>query len=213
MISKQSNAARLITLEGSEGAGKTTALKTICKILDNWNIKYICTREPGGEPTAEKIRDILLHSEHLHAKTELLLMFASRNEHIENIIKPALKLGKWVISDRYVDASYAYQGGGRELGFDRVKWLDEFIVADVQADFTVLLDIDPVVGLERIKSRGQADRIEQENMDFFYRITEAYKQKAQLNKNKYAIIDASQSIKKVKSAIESAFQEFKDELL
>jgi len=205
--------SRLITLEGSEGAGKTTALKVICKILDDWNVEYICTREPGGEPTAEKIRDILLHSQHLHAKTELLLMFASRNEHIENVIKPALKMGKWVISDRYVDASYAYQGGGRELGFDRVKWLDEFIVSDVQADFTVLLDIDPAIGLERIKSRGQIDRIEQENMAFFFRIAKAYKHKAQLDRDRYAIIDASQPLEKVTSDIKSAFEEFKVKLL
>lgn len=213
MKQTQSQKARLITLEGSEGAGKTTALKVIRKILENWNIDYICTREPGGEPNAEKIREILLHSEHLHAKTELLLMFASRNEHIENVIKPALKEGKWVVSDRYVDASYAYQGGGRRLGFDRVKWLDDFIVSETQADFTVLLDIDPSIGLERIKSRGQADRIEQENMDFFLRIAEAYRRKAQLDAHKYAVIDASQTIRQVTSNIENAFEQFKEKLL
>ncbi len=205
--------ARLITLEGSEGAGKTTALKTICKILDSWHIEYICTREPGGEPIAENIREILLHSEHLHAKTELLLMFASRNEHIQNVIKPALMQGKWVISDRYVDASYAYQGGGRELGFDVVGWLDKFIVGKVQADFTVLMDIEPEIGLQRIKSRGQADRIEQESIEFFHRITQAYRDKAQLESNRYAVIDASESIKHVKLAIKQAFADKKDDLL
>ena len=120
--------AKLITLEGSEGAGKTTALKTIRKILDGWEVDYICTREPGGEPTAEKIRKILLHSDHLHAKTELLLMFASRNEHIENVIKPALLQGKWVISDRYVDASYAYQGYGRGMDLALIDQLKSFSV-------------------------------------------------------------------------------------
>lgn len=205
--------ARLITLEGSEGAGKTTALKVICGILDKWNIEYICTREPGGEPTAEKIRDILLHSEHLHAKTELLLMFASRNEHIENVIKPALQSGKWVISDRYVDASYAYQGGGRELGFDKVKWLDEFIVADVQADFTMLMDIDPEIGLKRIKVRGQADRIEQESTEFFQRIAQSYRKKAELESHRYAIIDASKTIEQVSASIRQAMLDKKDNLL
>lgn len=205
--------ARLITLEGSEGAGKTTALKTICKILDKWEIEYICTREPGGEPTAEKIRDILLHSEHLHAKTELLLMFASRNEHIQNVIKPALLQGKWVVSDRYVDASYAYQGGGRELGFDIVQWMDEFIVGNVQADFTVLMDIEPEIGLQRIKSRGQADRIEQESIEFFHRITQAYRDKARLEPKRYVVIDASRSIKQVKQEIKRAFADKKDTLL
>ncbi|MFK8011012.1 MAG: dTMP kinase [Marinicellaceae bacterium] len=203
---------QFITLEGSEGAGKTTALKIIQKNLEKWGIDYICTREPGGEPTAEKIRDILLYSDHLHPKTELLLMFASRNEHIENVIKPALKQGKWVISDRYVDASYAYQGGGRELGFNRIKWLDEYIVSDTQADFTVLLDIDPVIGLERIKSRGQIDRIEQESMDFFIRISKAYRKKAKIDSHKYAVIDASQTLKKVAIDIEKALADFKDKL-
>lgn len=205
--------AKFITLEGSEGAGKTTALKVICKILDDWKVDYICTREPGGEPTAEKIRDLLLFSEHLHAKTELLLMFASRNEHIENVIKPALKLGKWVVSDRYVDASYAYQGGGRKLGFEAVKWMDEFIVAEVQADFTLLMDIEPEIGLERIKSRGQTDRIEKEGLGFFKRITQSYRDKAKLNVDKYAVIDASLSIKEVCDKINEVFRIQKEKLL
>ena len=213
MTKQKHQSSRLITLEGSEGAGKTTALQVICKVLDTWNIDYICTREPGGEPTAEKIREILLHSEHLHAKTELLLMFAARNEHIENVIKPALNSGKWVISDRYVDASYAYQGGGRGLGFNRVKWLDEFIVSDMQADLTVLLDIDPMIGLERIKSRGKADRIEQESMEFFVKIAESYREKAQRDSHRYAVIDASQSISDVTVEIEKALNLFKEKLL
>jgi len=204
---------RLITLEGSEGAGKTTAMKSICKILDEWGVDYICTREPGGEPTAEKIREILLNTEHLHAKTELLLMFASRNEHIQNVIKPALAKNQWVISDRYVDASYAYQGGGRELGFDRVKWMDEFIVGEVQADFTILMDIDPKIGLKRIENRGQADRIEQESLEFFQRITQAYRVKALQDSEKYAIIDAAQSIDKVKLSIQQAFAKQQDKLI
>jgi dTMP kinase len=205
--------ARLITLEGSEGAGKTTALKTIRKILDSWDLDYICTREPGGEPTAEKIREILLHSDHLHAKTELLLMFASRNEHIENVIRPALQSGKWVISDRYVDASYAYQGGGRKLGFETIKWMDEFIVGDIQADLTILMDIEPEIGLKRIKSRGVKDRIEQESLEFFQRITQAYRDKAQLDPHKYAVIDAANSIKQVKQSIQDAFICHKENLL
>ena len=205
--------ARLITLEGSEGAGKTTALNVICEILQQWGVDFIRTREPGGEPTSEKIRDILLYSEHLHAKTELLLMFAARNEHIENVVKPALTQGKWVISDRYVDASYAYQGGGRKLGFETVQWMDDFIVADIQADFTILMDIEPEIGLERIKNRGHVDRIEQESMDFFHRITNAYRQKAQENPDRYAVIDASKTIKQVTRSIQQAFIQHRDKLL
>ncbi len=204
---------KLITLEGSEGAGKTSALKIIKSVLDNWQVPYICTREPGGEPIAEKIREILLHSEHLHAKTELLLMFAARNEHIENIIKPALEKGFWVLSDRYVDASYAYQGGGRGLGFETVKWLDDFIVKDTQADLTLLLDVEASVGLQRIKNRGIADRIEQEGLDFFNKITESYRKKAAISHNTYAIIDANQSIKQVEEAISKALQQHKNDLL
>jgi dTMP kinase len=204
--------ARLITLEGSEGAGKTTALKIICELLEKWNIKFICTREPGGEPVSEEIREILLHTDHLHAKTELLLMFAARNQHIENIIKPALNKGIWVISDRYVDASYAYQGGGRKLGFETIKWMDEFIVGDVQADFTFLMDIEPEIGLQRIKKRGKIDRIEQESTAFFQRVTIAYRQKAQLSPDKYSIIDASQPISRVQSAIQKSLTEYKEGL-
>lgn len=203
---------KFITLEGSEGAGKTTALKIIQKTLDNWGINYICTREPGGEENAEKIRNILLHSEHLHAKTELLLFFAARNEHIHKVIKPALNNGKWVISDRYVDASYAYQGMGRQMGFEIVKWFDDFIVADVQPDLTLLMDIDPSIGLERIKNRGQADRIEKEGMDFFNRIAEGYRQKASISPQRYEVIDASQNIVTVQTSITESLQKHKNRL-
>ena len=205
--------SRLITLEGSEGAGKTTALNTLCQTLDEWNVEYIVTREPGGEENAEKIRDILLHSEHLHPKTELLLMFASRNEHIENVIKPALKRGQWVVSDRYVDASYAYQGEGRQLGFEVVKWFDDFIVGDIQPDLTLLMDIDPEIGLKRIKSRGQADRIEQEGIEFFHRIAEGYRKKAKIHPQRYAIIDSAKSIPEVKTLIQKALDKHKRHLL
>lgn len=204
--------AQFITLEGSEGAGKTTALKVICELLEKWNINFICTREPGGEPVAEEIRQILLHTDHLHAKTELLLMFAARNQHIENIIKPALSKGIWVISDRYVDASYAYQGGGRQLGFEVIKWMDNFIVGDIQADFTFLMDIEPEVGLQRIKKRGEIDRIEQESMEFFHRVTNAYRQKSQLSPEKYSIIDASQPVDEVKHAIQKSLIKYKENI-
>lgn len=199
---------RLITVEGSEGAGKTTALTCIQEKLSQWGVDFICTREPGGERNSEKIREILLYSDHLHAKTELLLMFAARNEHIENVIKPALEKGQWVLSDRYVDASYAYQGGGRKLGYDVVKWLDDYIVGDIQPDLTLLMDIDPAIGLERIKSRNHVDRIEQEGMEFFMRIAQAYKDKARLQPDRYAIIDASQPINRVHSAINEVLQQY-----
>jgi dTMP kinase len=209
---------KLITLEGGEGAGKTTALKVVCEILRDWGVDYICTREPGGDSNSEKIREILLNSEHLHPKTELLLMFASRNEHIENIIKPNLKNGIWVISDRYVDASYAYQGSGRDLGFKTVKWFDDYIVGEVQADLTILMDIDPVIGMQRVKKRvkkrGESvDRIELESMEFFNRIAQAYRLKAKQDMQRYTIVDASKSIVDVEKQIQKALDHHKKRLL
>ncbi len=118
-----------------------------------------------------------------------------------------------MISDRFVDASYAYQGGGRELGFETIKWMDNFIVGETQADLTLLMDIDPKIGLKRIKNRGQADRIEQESMDFFFRVSKAYKQKAALSPERYAIIDAAKKIKDVTSQIQHALESNKERLL
>src|SRR5690554_4421698 len=147
--------ARFITLEGSEGAGKTTALATVKNQLEQWQVPFIVTRELGGEVTAELIRDILLQAEHLEPITELLLMFAARNEHVKNVIVPSLKQGTWVVSDRFVDASYAYQGFGRGIDLNFTRQLEQRTVGDCQPDLTRWLDVTPEVGLQRAAARSE----------------------------------------------------------
>ncbi len=199
---------RLITLEGGEGAGKTTALKSIQTVLEAAGIRYLMTREPGGTPEAEAIRELLLGAEHLEPMTELLLMFASRREHVKKVIEPALATGLWVISDRYVDASYAYQGGGRGIDRRLIEQLDQAVVGACQADLTLLLDIDPKLGMERIRHRPRTDRIENERLAFFERVWQAYQQQARQHPERFRIIDASQARSRVRGEIETILKDF-----
>ncbi len=203
--------ARFITLEGSEGAGKSSAMKTITETLDGWGISYITTREPGGEPTAEKMRDLLLYSDHLDAHTELLLMFASRNEHVVKVIRPALAAGQWVVSDRFVDASFAYQGGGRGVDNETLSFLERMTVGDTQPDLTLYLDVTPEVGLERAANRSEKDRIEKEQLAFFEAIQSAYQDRARNHPHRIKTIDANQGIDQVASQIKHVMQKFKEE--
>jgi dTMP kinase len=199
---------RLISLEGGEGAGKTTALRGIQAVLDEAGIDYLVTREPGGTAEAEAIRQILLEAPHLEPLTELLLMFASRREHVKKVIEPALKAGRWVVTDRYVDASYAYQGGGRGIDTALIETLDQAVVGSLQADLTFLLDIDPALGHRRISGRSHADRIEQEQRDFFERVRAAYLQRARLQPQRFCVIDASQPLPAVRQLIEKVLTDF-----
>jgi len=196
-----SHKARFITLEGSEGAGKTSALNTVKGQLEQWQVPYIVTREPGGEETAERIRDILLHAEHLEPITELLLMFAARNEHVKKVIKPSLSQGTWVISDRFVDASFAYQGFGRGLDLELIQQLEQLIVGDCQPDLTLWLDVKPEVGLKRASDRSEKDRIEQENLDFFNRIRDGYLTRQRQQPDRIKTIDANRSVQSVQEQI------------
>lgn len=193
--------ARFITLEGSEGAGKTTALNTIKNQLEQWQVPYIVTREPGGEPSAELIRDILLHTEHLEPLTELLLMFAARNEHVKKVIHPSLDQGTWVISDRFVDASFAYQGFGRGIDLDFIGQLERLTVGDTQPDLTLWLDVDPDIGLKRASDRSEKDRIEQENDAFFKRIQSGYAHRQAADPDRIKRIDANLSVSAVQEQI------------
>jgi dTMP kinase len=193
--------ARFITLEGSEGAGKTSALAQIKSQLEQWQVAYIATREPGGEETAEKIRDILLHSDHLAAETELLLMFAARKEHVQKIIKPALAQGTWVVSDRFVDASFAYQGYGRGIDIGFIEQLETLTVGSCQPDLTLWLDVEPKVGLERAAQRASKDRIESEDLSFFERIRQGYDFRYQADPQRIKKIDANNSIQTVSEHI------------
>lgn len=204
--------ARFITLEGSEGAGKTSALNCIKSQLDLWGVNYITTREPGGEVNAEKIREILLHADHLDAQTELLLMFAARNEHVVKVIRPALAKGIWVISDRFVDASFAYQGGGRNLPNSDLQFLEQMTVGDTVPDLTLYLDVDPEVGLARAAARSEKDRIEKEQESFFHAIRQAYLNRALQAPERIITIDANRNMDAVAAQIEHELQRFKESL-
>lgn len=201
--------AKFITLEGVEGMGKSTALRFLEQQLDKRGIQYTRTREPGGTPLAEEIRKILLskHKEELCAQTELLLMFASRVQNIEHVIKPALARGEWVISDRYTDASFAYQGGGRQIPEYKIAELAKWVQGEVEPDLTLLLDAPIDVGLERINRRTEKDRIETENNEFFKRVRSAYLELAKKNPHRYRIIQAHHPLAEVQEHILSALNE------
>lgn len=201
--------AKFITLEGVEGMGKSTALRFLEQQLDKRGIQYTRTREPGGTPLAEEIRKILLskHTEELCAQTELLLMFASRVQNIEHVIKPALARGEWVISDRYTDASFAYQGGGRQIPEYKITELAKWVQGEVEPDLTLLLDAPIDVGLERINRRTEKDRIETENNEFFKRVRSAYLELAKKNPHRYRIIQAHHPLAEVQQHILTALNE------
>ncbi len=195
--------AKFITIEGSEGAGKSTNINFIKDYLQAKNIDFILTREPGGTPIAEKIRDLLLDKSHnlLCDDAELLLMFAARAQHLQERILPALNAGKWVISDRFTDASYAYQGGGRGLSWQKIAQLEQWVQGDLRPDATILLDIPVEAGMARVQARGETDRFEQEQMSFFNRIRNAYLQLAKDNPERFHIINTLPEIAKVQQQI------------
>lgn len=205
--------ARFITLEGSEGAGKTTALKVIKKTLDKWQVPYITTREPGGEENAEAIRELLLHSEHLESKTELLLMFAARNEHLEKVIRPALARGTWVVSDRFVDASFAYQGLGRGIAWSTIEYFESMVVAETRPDLTLYLDVDSEIGLRRAAGRSEKDRIEKENLTFFQNIRSGYLKRYEHDPQRIKKVDANGDIDAVTQEIIHVLEQSKQGLL
>lgn len=193
------NRAKFISIEGGEGAGKSTAMKTIQNYLNQHSIAHIVTREPGGTPVAEKIRSLLLDKsdETLLPESELLLFFAGRYQHVEYVIKPALEKGLWVISDRFVDASFAYQGAGRGIAESRITYLKEWLIGSLSPDHTLLLDAPPALGLDRIKARGELDRIEMEKIDFFNRVSECYLNLAAKEPARFHVIDTSRTLSDV----------------
>jgi dTMP kinase len=195
---------KFISIEGSEGAGKTTALNYMKQWLTNQGITFIVTREPGGTPVAEKLRDILLatHSESIDPMTELMLMFAARKQHVENVIKPALKSGQWVISDRFTDATYAYQGAARKMSFELIRRFEQLVLDGFTTEHTLLFDLPVALGLERAKQRGALDRFEKEQISFFESVRAGYLQLANENKHRISIIDAAQSIENVEQQID-----------
>ncbi len=186
-----------LTIEGSEGVGKSTQIKAISDFLTKNHIPFIRTREPGGTFLAEQIRELLLSAqEPLYPKTELLLLYAARCQHVYRAILPALEQGRWVICDRFNDSSFAYQGGGRELGPADIEWVDRWVLESNQPDATLILDAPADVGLARIPDEDK-DRIESEQLAFFERVREAYLLRAKNSPQRYTVVDGTQAVEQV----------------
>lgn len=194
-----------ITFEGSEGAGKSSNLEWAADYLREQGKTVITTREPGGTEVGEAVRQVLLSTKlpAMHSDTELLLMFAARNEHIQQKIKPALEQGVWVLCDRFTDASYAYQGYGRGLSLERIAQLETWVQGTLRPDATFLFDLDIAIGMQRAKARSAADRFEQEELAFFERIRQGYLTRAQVLPQQYRVLDASQALEQVRDQLET----------
>mgnify|MGYP000447418017 CR=1 FL=1 len=195
--------AKFISLEGGEGVGKTTNIKFIESLLIDKGMQVLLTREPGGTVLAEKIRALLLDKsqESIAESTELLMMFAARAQHIKHVIQPALDEGIWVLSDRFTDATYAYQGGGRGMDIGVIQWLENFIQADLRPDLTLLLDAPIDIGMQRAKNRGALDRFESEQMLFFTKVRDAYLALAKTSPARIKVVNAGQPLDKVQAEI------------
>lgn len=200
---------KFIVIEGLEGAGKSNAVRVVNQVLAAQGIDFINTREPGGTPIAEALRDLWkqgIDGEHTTDKAEVLMIFAARTQLVETVIQPALAQGKWVVGDRHNMSSQAYQGGGRNLAA-LVDNIGNAILGDFEPDFTLYLDLEPAIGLARAKGRGALDRIEQQHIDFFYRTRQRYLALTQ-NNPKAVIINAEQSIEQVSADIQQAVENF-----
>lgn len=201
---------KFITVEGTEGVGKTTNVKCIEGWLVSRRIPYVSTREPGGTALGEKIRSLLLDKDNtgMDASAELLLMFAARAQHLAEKIIPAMEAGTWVLCDRFTDATYAYQGFGRGLDRQYISQLENLVQGNLRPDFTLILDIDPELGMSRVRTRGELDRFEGEALDFFDRVRAGYRERADQHPERYCLIDAGQDLKIVQSHIIDALNTF-----
>lgn len=195
-----------ITIEGGEGVGKSTNLEVLKTFLREHGVKHIQTREPGGTLIAEQIRDLLLskQSEPFDPTAELLLIFAARAQHLNQLIAPTLDSGKWVLCDRFTDATYAYQGAGRKLDTSLIARLEELVQKSLRPDLTIILDLDPEIGLERARLRGELDRIESEQLSFFRSVRESYLSIAERDQSRCVIIDAAQDKEQVSTQLRQA---------
>lgn len=192
--------ARFITFEGVDGAGKSTGLEWFVAELRRRGIDLLLTREPGGTPLGEQLREILLHQP-MHAETEAMLMFAARREHVEQVIRPALQRGTWVISDRFSDASFAYQGGGRGVPLAKLEQLEQWVHGDLQPDLTLLFDIPIEVARQRLANNVSLDRFEQEHGEFFERVRQAYLARAAKTPQRFAVIRAEKTMAEVQQQL------------
>ena len=196
---------RFITLDGIDGAGKSTNLAVMKAWFEKHKLPVLFTREPGGTPAGEALREILLNpATQVSLRTETLLMFAARQQHLETVILPALKNGTHVVSDRFTDATFAYQGGGRGVPLQDIATLEHWVQGDFHPDLTLLLDVPLEVSMARINQTREKDRFEQEEAEFFNRVREVYLQRANEQPERYAVIDSSQSLDAVKNQIETA---------
>lgn len=198
---------RFITLEGVDGAGKSTHISWLVETLRARGLEVLSTREPGGTPLGERLRELVLNQP-MGLDTETLLMFAARSEHLQQVIAPALARGAWVVCDRYTDATYAYQGGGRELGADRVAVLETWLQPALRPDLTWLFDVPLEVARARMAGERQLDRFEQEAESFFIRTREAYHARAAAEPQRIHLIDASVPLAEVRSALQADLQQF-----
>lgn len=194
-----------ISLEGGEGAGKSTNATWLADYLRSQGKTVLVTREPGGTEVAEAIREVLLSPglPGMNADTELLLMFAARNEHLQSKILPALGQGTWVICDRFTDATYAYQGYGRGISLARIAELEHWVQGNLRPDYVILFDLDVATGMARAQARGRADRFEQEHVAFFERIRAGYQERAQQSPQRYPIINAAQTLEQVRQQLQA----------
>lgn len=201
---------RFITLEGTEGVGKSTNLQFIQTVLEQHSVQYQLTREPGGTPLAEEVRELLLanREEQVAEDAELLLVFAARAQHLNQVIRPALARGDWVLCDRFTDATFAYQGGGRGLDNQLIAQLEATVQRGLQPDLTILLDLPVEIGLARARQRADLDRFENEQIEFFERVRSAYLSRAESDPQRFAVVDASGTLEQVQQQIRDVLNKY-----
>ncbi len=201
---------KFITIEGTEGVGKTTNIEFIKAWLEEKNLRFVCTREPGGTPLAEQIRELLLapREEVVCSTAELLLMFAGRAQHLHQVIEPVLTEGAWILCDRFTDATYAYQGAGRNMRTDLIAELEVLVQGSLRPDLTLILDIPVELGLKRASERSEPDRFEREQVEFFERVRQGYLAIAAAAPDRCVVIDASLPLEAVQRQISIALEAF-----
>ena len=200
MSNQKHHAGRFITFEGIDGAGKSTHIDFVKQLLSKRDIEVVSTREPGGTPLGEALRALLLKDQ-MHLETEALLMFASRREHIAQVIEPALEAGNWVISDRFTDASFAYQGGGRKLSLDKLRALEQWVHPHLQPDLTLLFDVPIDVARSRLDATRTLDKFEQEKSNFFHDTRNEYLRRVAEFPQRFRVIDSTRSIEAIQQEL------------
>jgi dTMP kinase len=206
MVARSKKRGKFITLEGMDGAGKSTHIPNIIAALKTRGVEVVSTREPGGTKLGEQLRTLLLHDA-MHPETETLLMFAARREHIANVIEPALKRGAYVLSDRFTDATYAYQCGAKGVASTKIKQLEKWVQGNLQPDMTLLFDVPVEISMKRLSSAREPDKFEREDAKFFEKLRQAYLTRAKENPARFRVIDANQALDKVKDEVNKMIEE------